>query len=398
MSRDLGIYVHVPFCARKCSYCDFLSFPAGRDTQKKYFQALRSQIRRYDARGCGGAENFRAVSVYFGGGTPSLCETEEIVRTLELLRESFLIAEDAEITIECNPGLLDFEKLRAYRSAGINRLSIGLQSADDEMLRKLGRLHTFADYRENMRAAREAGFDNISADLMFGLPGQTREMWESTLAAVFPADEPEIWPEHVSAYCLQIEEGTPFYNEFRADEEIRDRGDTPQILPTEDDLGWMLQELKDTLAEHGIFRYEFSSYAKPGFESRHNSGYWKRREYLAFGLGASSQIGHERWKNTESLSDFLAGDLSKAFSKKELTELSEEDEMAETMFLGLRMMEGVSEEDFFRRFGKTMDEVYGKAIARLQQEGLLFREGGRVCLTERGIDLSNYALSLFLPE
>lgn len=388
MCRDLGIYVHVPFCARKCSYCDFLSFPAGRDTQRKYFQALRSQIRDFD-----GAEDFRVVSVYFGGGTPSLCETDEIVRSLKLLRESFPIAEGAEITIECNPGLLDFEKLRAYRSAGINRLSIGLQSADDGMLRKLGRLHTFADYRENMRAAREAGFDNISTDLMFGLPGQTREMWVRTLDAVFPTDEPEIWPQHVSAYCLQIEEGTPFYKEFRADEEIRDRGDTPKILPTEDDLGWMLQELKTTLEEHGIYRYEFSSYAKPGFESRHNSGYWKRREYLAFGLGASSQIGHERWKNTNSLEDFLAGD----FARRELTELSEEDEMAETMFLGLRMMEGVSEEEFYLRFGKTLDEVYGDPIAKLQQEGLLIRANGRLYLTERGVDLSNYALSLFLP-
>ncbi len=380
--REIGIYVHIPFCVRKCAYCDFLSFPAAQKLQHTYFQKLREEIASFDC-----AQEYEAVSVYFGGGTPSYPDHGEITKTLHQIRRVFSFRDDAEITIECNPGTLDMEKLRAYRAAGFNRLSLGLQSADDRLLKTLGRIHTWDDFYREYLEARGAGFDNISVDLMYGLPGQTMEAWTDTLEKVT-----RLSPEHISAYSLIVEEGTPFWERYHEDDMAKRRGERPLFLPDEETEDRMLTELRETLRNIGMYRYEISNYSQPGRESRHNTGYWKRREYAGFGLGASGQIRNTRYRNQSDPELYLRGDSA----REEETELTREDEISETMILGLRMTEGVDLVRFEECFHERAEDIFPEEIEKFRQAGLLELSGDHLYLTDRGLDVSNLVMCEFV--
>ena len=272
-----GLYIHIPFCVSRCLYCDFLSTTLGSEMQRRYFSALRKEI--LNAASLGFGKTYRILSVFFGGGTPSLPDDMLIADTLDVIRSRFDLAPDAEITLECNPGTLNDEKLHIYHSAGINRLSIGLQSADNSLLKLLGRIHDFETFRKEYTAARTAGFQNISVDLMYDLPGQSRAQFRDTLGQVLSLPDP---PQHLSAYSLIIEPGTPFWERYHEDAERKALGDSPLFLPSEDEEAGMLSDLKSLLSEAGFHRYEISNWALNGFESVHNKGYWERRPYLGF--------------------------------------------------------------------------------------------------------------------
>lgn len=402
MRKELELYVHIPFCVRKCAYCDFLSAPASVETMRMYADSLLEEIRRFPDcyragegsnmdRGEGEdsySETYEVSTVFFGGGTPSIFPPEWLTEILDALRKKFRYwSGNTEITIECNPGTVDENKFRAYRGAGINRLSLGLQSANQEELELLGRIHTWEEFLETYHAARRAGFENINVDLMSALPGQSAESWEKTLKQVLALN-----PEHISAYSLIIEEGTPFYEKYHTAAELRDCGmDCPE-LPSEEEERLMYELTETYLKQAGMHRYEISNYAKPGFECRHNCGYWKRTDYLGFGLGAASLLADTRYRNTDSLSSYIKME----FTGREAEKLSVEDQMEEFMFLGLRMTEGVSEKRFHEIFGDEIDAIYGDTLNKWLREGLLQRENGNIFLTARGINYANLVMAEFL--
>ena len=374
----MEIYVHIPFCVKKCDYCDFLSAPGGADQQAMYVQALQKEISAVQE----GKE--RSVSsIFFGGGTPSLLNADLTERILDKIKEKFRVEKDAEITIETNPGTLgkpgtEHQKLKTYLDAGINRLSLGLQSPDDAELRMLGRIHTFAEFLESYQAAREAGFENINIDLMSAIPEQTCEEWIRNLRTAA-----KLKPEHISAYSLIIEEGTPF-----AERCLK--------LPDEDEEYQMYEDTAAILGEYGYHQYEISNYAKEGRECRHNIGYWERTDYLGFGLGAASLWGNRRFSNTRNMDEYLR--FSDNPEKIRIFEpaLTKEDEMAEFMFLGLRMTKGVSAERFRENFGRSIEDVYGNVLDKYTGLGLLEKKDGRIFLTRQGIHVSNVVMAEFL--
>lgn len=396
--KPLGIYVHIPFCVRKCLYCDFLSFPAGERTKDAYVQALLAEI---------GAQaplyaEYEVETVFFGGGTPSLLTERQMGALLEKLAECFafrsrnrVLSDGVEVTVEANPGTVTSEKLRSYRRSGVNRLSIGLQSAREEELRALGRIHTWQDFLDCYEGARRVGFSNINVDLMSALPGQTAAAWADTLERAASLE-----PEHLSAYSLIIEEGTPFYDKY-GDGRKGDAFGLP--LPGEEEDRLMYAWTKDFLADQGYERYEISNYARPEYVCRHNVAYWKRRDYVGFGLGAASLRENVRWKNTDELDKYLnlAGEEGMETSlKEEILTLTKQEQMEEFMFLGLRLTEGISGRKFEEIFGAPLERIYASALGKLEREGLLRqdkREGDvQFRLTDRGIDVSNYALAEFL--
>ena len=397
--KPLGIYVHIPFCIQKCLYCDFLSAPSDDATRESYVNALLAEI---DAQ-APLYKSFQVHTVFFGGGTPSLLMPEQTAAILERLyqRFSFLPEKEMEITLEANPGTLTEEKLRAWRKAGVNRLSIGLQSAHDEELKSLGRIHTWKEFLWGYEAARRAGFSNLNIDLMSALPGQSVESWMDTLESVV-----ELKPEHISAYSLIIEEGTPFYDWYGPQDAASEKRqmEKRKPLPSEEEDRLMYERTGEYLAKRGYGRYEISNYALPGFACRHNLAYWERTDYAGFGLGAASLRENVRWSNTTELAEYLAhagqtGEETRI--KKEMTRLSIQDQMEEFMFLGLRKTEGVSASAFERLFGKPLEAVYEEPVERLIREGLFIRyqkEDGSVFfrLSDKGIDVSNYALAMFL--
>jgi len=558
--RELEIYIHIPFCVRKCGYCDFLSAPAKREQRDRYVRTLLEEIRGgapvsalphfmhragqgdlrlkpHPARAGRIGErsvplsdhtdrvrNYSSLcwtrpgadyivsSVFFGGGTPSLLPALQIAEILDALRARFHFSDHAEITIECNPGSLDSrllgaqecregvsneynpgsftnsfvrererkneEEMEAYLACGINRISFGLQSANDAELAALGRIHTFETFLRSYESARNAGFTNINVDLMSALPGQTVESWKTTLRQVR-----SLAPEHISAYSLIIEEGTPFFEKYHEDDLRRADGEQPQFLPSEEEERQMYALTEQMLAEAGYVHYEISNYALPGYECRHNIGYWRGTEYMGFGLGASSLlrslpadsecavtknrdgvqpcpdgssktnagIGADKQKKIQEIkkayaagsvrcknpidhteyerlvrskkqygagepdacdSDMDRSDLNdsdkdksasggnasrpSAFDEETFQLLSINDEMSEFMFLGLRMLSGVSEKEFFARFGVRIDTVYGEALERLVSLKLLRWENGRIVLTRRGLNLSNPVMAEFL--
>ena len=379
--KELELYVHIPFCVKKCSYCDFLSAPATEQTKEAYMAALFAEIG-------GRAKDYKeriVTSIFIGGGTPSLLSGDSIRQLMEHIREGFRLAPDAEITMEVNPGTVTAEKLTAFYEAGINRLSIGMQSAQEQELKILGRIHDFDGFCQVYREAVEAGFTNINVDVMSGLPGQTLASYKDTLEKVLRL---EPMPQHISAYSLIVEEGTPFAA-------MADRGELP--LPEEDTERAMYEETIEVLAGYGFHRYEISNYALDGYECRHNVGYWIRRDYLGFGIGAASLIDNVRFQNGRDLNAYLAHPLA---CREEQQSLTTQEQMEETMFLGLRLIRGVSYPEFARCYGQTLEEVYGEVIARNVADGLLtVREdetGRRLMLTGRGLDVSNYVMAQFL--
>ena len=379
----MEIYLHIPFCVRKCNYCDFLSMPADAAGRAAYGKALEREILlRSEA-----FSSDTVSSVYFGGGTPTVMETDELCKLLSLIRSSFRLTEDCEITIEANPGTVTRESLGQLYRAGFNRLSLGLQSALDRELKLLGRIHSYADFLESYGGAKEAGFKNINVDLISSLPGQTKEDYEKSLKALI-----ELGPAHISSYSLILEEGTPFYEKYH---------DHPEQLPDEETDLTLYHMTRDLLRDAGYVRYEISNYSLPGYESRHNSGYWKRVPYLGLGVGASSFYAGARHKNDTDIANYISGIEEREGADvffKEYEELSLKDEMAECLFLGLRMTTGVSPSLFCKQFGHELAEVYGTEIHKLQREGLLIldNDSDRLYLTDLGMDLGNYVFSQFL--
>ena len=383
--KSLELYVHIPFCVRKCEYCDFLSAPAGADTQQEYVRNLLLEIEQKGVH----CTDYEVTTIFFGGGTPSILKAGWIADILNAIHRNFKVRKDAEITIECNPGTLTFEKLSIYKSAGINRISVGLQSASDADLRELGRIHTYEDFLKSYDLIRKKGFSNINIDLMAALPGQTLKSYEQTLRRVLA-----LKPEHISAYSLIIEEGTPFYEKYEADELLREKGEKPQMLPSEETERLMYERTKELLLAHGYERYEISNYARRGYACRHNIGYWRRENYLGFGLGSASLLENERFHNTTDLTDYLGGD----YLAYEQEKLDKKSQMEEFMFLGLRMTDGISTECFRQTFGLTVELVYGPVLEQQIADQLLRKEDGRIFLTERGLDVSNYVMAQFLLD
>lgn len=404
--RELELYVHIPFCVKKCAYCDFLSAPAGEREIRAYTDALIREIR---ARG-ENHKDYRVRTVFLGGGTPSVLSGEDAARIFRALKKSFDIAENPEITLEVNPGTVTEEKTAAWKNAGINRISIGLQSVNERELKMLGRIHTFREFLNTWKLVRRAGFNNVSIDLISAIPGQTVQSWERTLRTVA-----ELGPEHISAYSLIIEEGTPFYTLYGDGKEKAGDSSFPP-LPDEDEDREIYQRTASVLNEYGYHRYEISNYAREGYECRHNLGYWERKEYLGLGLGASSLIRECRFHNTADMEKYMhvygsggkaaEGEENSACScmkteeqnstLEEIEKLSVEDQMEEFMFLGLRKTAGISPEDFRRSFDRNIMDVYGEKLIKLEKQGLIRNSGARIRLTERGTDISNYVFSEFI--
>ena len=371
----LELYVHIPFCVRKCQYCDFLSGPSDEETKDRYIEALLKEIRAAEH-----TEDYEIVSVFIGGGTPSALKAEAIASIMRTLQEKFFFCEDAEVTIEANPGTVDLEKLTIYRNVGINRLSLGLQSTDAEELKLLGRIHSYEEFLKSYEWAREAGFSNINIDLMFAIPGQTGEAWRQHLYQVA-----ELNPEHISAYSLIIEEGTPF-----AEQNLD--------LPDEDTEYQMYEDTAEILERYGYRQYEISNYAKQGYMCRHNAGYWQRLEYLGFGLGASSLYGGMRFSNTHQMQEYLKESRNPDQIRKDVTVLSRNEQIEEFMFLGLRMTDGISEKNFEENFNVRLMDIYGDILQKYEETGFMEHIETKWRLTRKGIHVSNHILADFLLD
>ncbi len=379
MRTDLSLYLHIPFCIRKCRYCDFLSFPASSELQAAYTKALIREIEAASAI-YGGRP---VTSVFVGGGTPTVLAAEHLARITETLSRTFRITEGAECSIEVNPGTLTAEHLEILPSF-FDRASVGIQSAVDEELRFLGRIHDRKQARECVLLLHEAGIRDLNADLMSGLPGQTRERFSESLSFVT-----ELPLSHVSVYSLIVEEGT-------AIAALLDKGKWQ--LPDEEEERARYEETEEHLSRFGFRRYEISNYAKEGSECAHNLRYWQGGDYLGFGLGAASLIDGERRKNTEDIRTYLGSCDDPDRLRSERTVLTENDRMGEFFFLGLRVLSGVDLCRFREIFGIGAEEIYGSQIADLTDKGLLLRDGEMLRLTKRGCDLANRVFSEFLLE
>lgn len=388
--KKLGIYVHIPFCVRKCQYCGFLSFDRYHSNMEgRYFSALFSEMKRQGTE----YREYEVDTIFIGGGTPTVVPAERIEQVIEGVKQSFNVCDNAEITMESNPGTVTRQSLAQYRKAGVNRLSIGVQSFRDEILRALGRMHTAEEAKNAFRMAREAGFENINLDLMFSIPGLTEEIWEQTLR-----EAAALSPEHLSFYSLQLEEGTEFYRLYKEGRlEIADDETDRRMYHT------AVRLLKET----GYCHYEISNAARPGFECRHNLKYWSMEDYLGLGLGASSFTGNCRFANPSDLDRYESRyadpeNHQTALPREGVCPNSEADSVFEYVFTGLRKTAGIDLSDFERRFGKPFETYYGKLLPyldRLEREGMICREQGRLAFTLAGLDISNGILSEFAePE
>ena len=381
--RNLELYLHIPFCVKKCNYCDFFSASGTPKEQADYVSAMIQEIQSYQEL----SGEYEVQTIFLGGGTPSLLTPEQIEKIFTTIYHIFSVNENAEITMEMNPGTVDIEKLRAMKAPGVNRLSIGLQSAQNEELKMLGRIHTYEEFLETWKLTEQAGFKNRNIDLMSALPGQTMESYKDTLSKVLALE-----PEHISAYSLILEEGTVFYDWYEKGK--LDRG--AWKLPSEEEEYAMGELTIQRLAEAGMHRYEISNYAKPGKECRHNLGYWDRVEYLGIGAGSSSLIKGERFDHIRDRKAYIEKIRNGESILIDREILSVESQMEEFMYLGLRKIEGVSRTDFQNYFGKNVDDVYGEILDKLEEEQLLEFSGNRIRLTHRGMDVSNCVLAEFL--
>ena len=382
--KKLELYVHIPFCEKKCGYCDFLSFRADDMEKKAYVNQLMEEIRVQGQN----YTDYNVCSVFIGGGTPTALNGIWILEIMNTIRESFTVETDAEITIECNPGSLSTSKIMYIKKAGINRISLGLQSSIEDELIELGRIHTYKDFLNSFQLAREYGFTNINVDLMSGLPLQSADSYKTTLKRVCA-----LKPEHISAYSLIIEPDTRFYEKFSTEE-------GRLLLPSEKMDRDMYALTKAILKEHGYERYEISNYAKPGRECRHNLGYWTGVSYLGMGVGASGYVMNRRFHVEADYRKYMSinmrQDITALYS--DLEELDIKANMEEFMFLGLRLTRGVSRHEFNEKFGVDMFEVFDRPIKRNSILKLLEYEAPYLKLTEKGLDLSNMVMADFLLE
>ena len=384
--KRLGIYVHIPFCAKKCDYCDFYSLASSEDEKKAYIEALKREIREASKKV---SDEYRVYTIYFGGGTPSIIKAYYIKEILDEIRSGFKLYEDGffpEITIECNPKTVDMEKLLVYQEAGINRISLGLQSTNDDELRLLGRIHTYEDFLYSYAMVRKSGFTNVNIDLMSAIPKQKISTYERSLDELIKLN-----PEHISSYSLIIEEGTPFYKKYA------EKAPFVKDLPSEDEDRAMYELTLERLKEAGYKRYEISNYAKDGYFSRHNTSYWERVPYLGFGVGASSLFEGERYDNVANLKEYIKN-AGISDVRRNITKLSLRDEMSEFMFLGLRLIDGISKQAFTKIFTFTVDEIFGDVVKKHINNELLIDNGDFLKLSDRGLDISNYVLSDFLLD
>ena len=372
-SKNLSLYIHIPFCVRKCNYCDFLSFPSGADTRAQYTERLISEIQYYGEL----YKAYNVITIFIGGGTPSCLERGLIERIMMAVNECYNIADDAEITIECNPGTVDRDKLKEYMLCGINRISFGLQSVRADELLLLGRIHTFEEFRENYEIARDVGFRNINIDLMSALPGQQLSSQQESVSKVI-----ELAPEHISCYSLILEEGTPFGKLY-----------SPENLPDEELDRQMYYATREMLERSKYRQYEISNYAYEGYECRHNRVYWQRGNYLGMGLGAASMINNTRWKNKDTLTEYMMLGNGEHIDNNEYHRLDVSEQMSEYMFLGLRESDGVSIDRFYKEYGCSLDSVYGEWNGKMLETGLLICEDDMIRLSYKGMDLANYVMS-----
>lgn len=386
--KPLSLYLHIPFCVRKCYYCDFPSFPAEEQTKKAYLDALMLEIKESDFL----TDDYEVETVFLGGGTPSLLSVSELSSLTEAIYKRFSFVNHPEMTLECNPATVNSEKLKGFYQLGYQRLSIGLQSAQEEELKQLGRIHTRTDFIKTYNTARMVGFSNLNIDLMTGIPGQTLTSYQDTLCFVL-----SLQPEHISAYSLILEEGTPFYNWFELGKEMEKKKAFSLLpLPSEEEEYQLYQETKRTLEEAGLHRYEISNYAKPGFACQHNIGTWERRDYLGFGLSAASCFRETRFRNCGELPRYLKQIQQGETPGQEKYKLNTREQMEEFFFLGLRQIKGVSKRQFFEKFKCSPESIYEKVFRDLSVQGLLERNKDSIFLTELGLDVSNVALAEFL--
>lgn len=384
--KRLGIYVHIPFCAKKCNYCDFYSLASGEDEKKSYIEALKREIKEVSTKV---STDYLVYTIYFGGGTPSIIKADYVKEILDVIRSHFMLYKDdfyPEITIECNPKTVDMEKLSIYREGGINRISLGLQSTDNDELKLLGRIHTYEDFLESYEMVRKSGFNNVNIDLMSAIPKQKIKTYEKSLNEIIRLN-----PEHISSYSLIVEEGTPFFKKYSENAPLF--GD----LPSEDEDREMYTLTSEKLGKAGYERYEISNYAKKGFYSRHNTSYWDRVPYLGFGAGASSFFEDERYKNKANLKEYIEKAGTEDI-REEITKLSLNDAMSEFMFLGLRKTAGVSKNEFKKNFTFSVEKIFGEIIEKHVKNKLLLDDGEFLRLTDRGLDISNYVISYFLLD
>lgn len=374
--KPLGLYIHVPFCIKKCNYCDFLSFAADTQKRRQYVESLCQEMVNWKAK----VSAYEVDTIFIGGGTPSVLSVEEMDDIFQGISDSFSWTGQNEFTIECNPGTVSEEKFALYRQAGVNRISLGMQSAMEDELKKLGRIHSFAEFLDSYRMARKAGFDNINIDIMSAIPEQTKESYDRTLRSVT-----ELEPEHISSYSLILEEGTPFFEWYAERPPVDEETDR-----------WMYERTREVLGEAGYERYEISNYAKAGKACRHNLKYWEREEYLGLGLGAASFLSHTRFSNERDMEVYREQTRKGLCPVAGIEQLTQEEEKAEFMYLGLRCMKGVSKRRFQEYFGEDLEVCFGDVVRRCQEQGLLERSGDCIYLTGRGIDVSNRVFAEFV--
>lgn len=373
----ISLYIHIPFCAQKCLYCDFPSFARKDHLRKAYIEALNKEIISLREK----HNNLEINTIFIGGGTPSVLEANELEFLLKEVAK-LNMAKDIEYSMECNPGNLTEEKLEVMKKYGVNRISMGLQAKQDNLLKGLGRIHNYKTFKENFLLAKKVGFNNINVDLMFGLPNQSLNEWEETLREIISLE-----PAHISAYSLIIEEGTAFYNLYENDK---------LKLPTEEEERKMYHLAKKILEENGFNQYEISNYAKEGKECRHNLAYWNMDNWIGVGSAAASYINGKRIKNISSVEEYINSIKDKGEAVEEIINNSKNDNMEEFMFMGLRKINGIDENEFKNRFSMNINDVYGEILNKYIGEGLLIRESGRIFLSEKGIEISNVIMADFL--
>lgn len=386
--KQIGLYIHIPFCKQKCSYCDFCSYANKESFIKRYIQCVLKEIIEVGNNNKIDFENgkddlFSVKTIYIGGGTPSLIESKYIVQTIEEIKSNFELDENAEITIEVNPGTVTLEKLEDYNKAGINRLSIGLQSTHEHLLKEIGRIHTYLDFLDIFRFAREAGFENINVDLMIGLPNQTLAEVQDSIEEIVSME-----PEHISVYSLILEEGTPLFKKVEEGLELPDE-------ELERKMYWTVKRILET---NGYNHYEISNFAKQGYESKHNLDCWNQKEYIGFGVAAHSYTNGIRYSNIENLEQYIKNyeedktEENLVFHEKQDMETMQK----EYMLLGLRKIDGVSIQEFKIKFVANPVFLYHSELEKLVNEELLEIDGDQIKLTNKGLDLANIVWEEFI--
>ena len=374
--KELGIYVHIPFCKQKCSYCDFISYCDKNDLIEKYIKALKQEIENSSVN------EYEISTIYIGGGTPSYIESKYISEILKTIKQKYNISKNVEITIEVNPGTVTKEKLRDYVEAGINRISIGLQSCNNNLLKMIGRIHTYEEFLSTYKLAREVGFKNINVDLMIGLPNQTLDDVKKSLEEISKLN-----PEHISVYSLIVEEGTPIEKKI-AKGQLK--------LPNEELEREEYWEVKKFLENLGYKHYEISNFAKTGYESKHNLNCWEQKEYLGFGAAAHSYMKKTRYSNTENIEKYINQEMQSEQLHIVHEVQKEEEQKKEYMLLGLRKIDGVQISSFKNKFGCNPIMEFKNELNKLTQEGLIEIDLDQIKLTEKGIDLANIVWEEFI--